>query len=290
MTAESIAPHLRVCAAIALAAVLGFVGAEGARAAVSSPVANMGENQFVTFGFLESGTVGDWYQSLVQGNEPEVVAEFLEQLESQTASRESAGLGQLSDEQFASFVSAAQEASSLRAERLVGSRATSDLALSPGTSTEAVGTSSFPVIGQPVNGGWSWRYNDRFTYVVCAVGPLFCTTKGTLDIRMTSNPGKTGSMTSLNFLLQGSAINGVKIRSKIYGNGSLVSDVSQTWNVPGYGSQVNSPHVSLLSKSFRATYEVTVLHTGGSSTGSYSTPTSSKCLQPTGAAFRCLFP
>jgi len=278
----------QVVSVMSAVVVLGwaFAGSASAAPAISPSRADGSVN----FGYFSSGTVGDWYESLASGNSADDIEAFVTQLELHPAVASSVGLGDLSNSELDSLLASVSSAAIANANANVlssSSAISTDTPLVPSIQA-ATAAASYPVIGTIINGGWSWRYKDRYQYVTCTLGVFNCSVKGWVDITMTTNPGDRASQTALNFLVGGAGISGVGIRANVYRSGVLADSGYYNWSVPGYGSQY-SPHKSMLGEMFQAKYDVQVFRTGGSDTGEYSTGKSYICTEPTNQAFRCVF-
>lgn len=252
-----------------------------------SPAPDDAHNE-VTFGHFESGTADDWYQSLVGSNDLVDVIAFLDGLEKNPEALPSAGLGDLSKTEQSAFLATAVSSARQGKESL---SLDPDLSRLQGSSAEplsAAATAAHPVRGSRSNGGWSWTLRARLNVRQC--GPISCSIISWADYRATTNPGKTTTATSVNILVGGSGgVTGVRTRAQVYGGGVLRGDTYQNWSAPGYGTHYSS-HSSMSGRSFQASYEVTAFHSAGSTTLRYSTGKTTVCKQPTGGAFRCIFP
>ena len=265
---------------------LALMWSEPASAIGQSPAPDDAEYE-VTFGQFEGGSADDWYQSLVESNDLVDVIAFLEGLEENPEVLPSAGLGELSDTEQSAFLAAAVSSAKEGRESLA---LDPDLSRLQGASAEpltAAASAAFPVLGSSTNGGWSWTLTARANFRRC--GPLTCSIIAWVDYRGTTNPGRTSTATSINLLVGGTGVTGVRTRAQVYRSGVLVGDTYNNWNVPGYGTHYSS-HTSMSGRTFQAAYEVTAFHPESSVTLRYSTARTYGCKQPTGGAFRCIFP
>lgn len=84
----------------------------------------------------------------------------------------------------------------------------------------------------------------------------------------------------------------VKLQSVLYSGGLNISNVTNSWNTLGSGTQWNTPHPAAGGKTFQMWYTMTIRHSQGDPiTVEWKTAKSARCRTPTSTvAFRCLFP
>lgn len=146
-----------------------------------------------------------------------------------------------------------------------------------GAGAAPASVSSAPVAGYFINHGYSWYFKDRINYTVC-VG-LSCSVKSWFEFRYTSDPGLSGSKTSVHFLEFSSAsqynLGNPSLNSRVLVGSTAYSNVTNIWSSPGSGVQWNSPHSSSTSgKSIFMYYKTSMgLPNGTTAVHEYKTAT-----------------
>lgn len=239
-----------------------------------------------SFGWFASQGFQGAYDALIRETSAAEAAEYLEALAADPDFvPEDIGLGDLSEASARRILEDASETAS-------GGRTLPQ----SGTAGEVgvMSVSTAPVLGYATNGRYSWRYDDLYTQRYCEqiLLPWTCS-DSTLSLRFITDPGNTGSRTSLNMLEGGQGrVTSFTLRTIVYSGGANISDVTPRWNTPGSGVQWNTPHVAAAGKTFQVWFKMTIYHSKGDPvTAEWKTAKSSTCRTPTASvAFRCLFP
>lgn len=268
----------------ALAVVVAMlIGATPAHAAVGAALAattnetdplNGGTVGFAT---TSSSTFTDVQASMLEHNDPADVAALLERL----ASAESPDLEALRLDEYPleEAQSALNEAATFAQE---GERL-------PGASARVSG-SSYPVMGEPISGNWSWEMQDRAEWNEC--GWFSCEVTSSISFRFVTDPNDVNTSTSFTATKFGdNTLNSFKLGSSVLQDGNWVSGVyGKHWN-PGYGTQWNlHPLDPNNGHTFQGEYQIEVpINGGGSIWMTWATGVTSTCGEPVPGAFRCLF-
>lgn len=273
----------------------------------------------VQFGALEDASFSEVYDAIRASNDTDEVAAFFAEASEEPAAVALPGLEELTTAEKAevleaSAVAAADDAplpldelpaevapsgeasgpSAFTAGRHSQQRATVSAAFSTSTARtrskpniQRASYASAPVAGTAINNRRSWQMSNRYNWSECSI--FSCKVTSWLDFRITTDPGKTGSRTSVNFTKWGTKIGNVQINSWVFAAGNNYGASGwKTWNTPGSGVQYNY-HNSTLNKSFQVWYEVRIGRPGGTQPFEFKTGKSATCKEPSPAAYQCVF-
>lgn len=137
-------------------------------------------------------------------------------------------------------------------------------------STPSTGINQATVFGSAINDRRSWVFTDRVTRTKCGIT---CTTEGWIEFRLTTDPGLTGSRTSVSATYWGTGLShNVTYAGKLYRFSTLIKSTAPTFYASGTGTLWFQDHVSLLDRSFQFSYSITATLTGlGTATAQYAT-------------------
>ena len=255
-----------------------LIGALSLACMVLAPPAGATEvEQAVTFGSFESDGFEEVYASVVRSNGEKVARAFLQhaledgsgavELRLDEASREKAR-GMLDGQTSLGESSARSESSG-------------------GVSPLSYSTAS--VFGAPVASGRAWQMSDIFSVTTCGVPSGGCTTRGTLNIRFTTDPGKLGTRTTVVLTKSGTDIGNTQLTGTVYANSSAIHTSGPTTYSPSVTTTFwNTPHSSTLGKQFSIYFVFSIYSPAvGTTTAEWKSAKSTACSEPSGGAFRC---
>lgn len=245
----------------------------------------------VAFGAFESATFPEVYEALLVSNDPETVSSFLAaQADEGVPQADMLGIDETlttqSSQHLLDLAAHSAEKGAPLPDEVV-----QETTPGGGQEFEAMSVSTAPVQGSAVNDRRSWRFSSRYNWTECPT-VFSCKVTSWLNFRVTTDPGRLGSKSSLNFTEGGKgAIKGVRLSSDVLSAGRNIMSVTNNWNTPGYGTQWNSPHRSTTGKTFQMYYQLRVTNPNNTyGTGEWKTGKTATCKNPSKGAFRCLFP
>ncbi|WP_125106697.1 hypothetical protein [Gulosibacter massiliensis] len=247
------------------------------------------EDISVTFGAIEGASFIEIYDSIMSGNEPEIVAEYFSELSESESIPEILGLDHLTDSERVEVLESAESSASSDSPLTLDAQNLVESAEEP--STQPMSFTSAPVRGTATNNRFTWTLSARYNWTTCTL--VICTTSSWVDFRITTNPGRTGSYTAVNFTRGGKGeVQSGSMTSTIYASGSKIDTNTNSWTFSTSGKQWNTPHSSTTGKTYQAYYLIKWRTPNGSTgTTEWKTGKSASCKAPTStAAFRCLFP
>ena len=118
---------------------------------------------------------------------------------------------------------------------------------------------------------------------------ITCTTHGSLTIRLTTDPGKTGTRTSVVMTKAGTHIGNTTLKGSVYANSSAIHTSGPTTYSPSISTVFwNTPHSSTLGKQFSIYFTLSIYSSlVGTATAEWKSAKSAQCAEPSGGAFRC---
>lgn len=237
----------------------------------------------VGFGAWDYSTLSDVYRDVLANYGPATTSAFFsEQARLGTAATLIPELGELTVAEQSAALSDA--ASAARTGSPLQSRYGQVGKPDNVAAAASAGAPNVPVMGSAINSKHSWQRVTTYNWEDCNPG---CKITSTLTFRYTTDPGNTGSKTSLNFLKTGTRIGNVTLLSNIYSSGSLFSSVTNNWSTPGTGVQWNTPHAATAGRTFQAYYKTQIGNPNGVATDQYKTQVAT-CSQ--GSLPTCLWP
>lgn len=263
--------------------------ATGATATTSPAV----EDIEISFGYFEGEGFDGVYSSILEGNDPATASAFFRDAADSVGDVPVPGLESVPDADASKILTVAAESAAQNED--LPSEIVSDLPggeAQPFTTQVPVSPLSLdttPVIGAPINDGFSWQYAERYNWSECTIGPFGCEIVDWIDIRLTTDPGNTGSRTSVNLSTLGTTFTGIEMWSTVYGNGSQLNMSSKLYWSIGHGIHYNSPHLSLTGKTFQARFTINIATPNGGDQTTYKTGLSAPCGDPMGGGWKCLF-
>lgn len=268
------------CAAIAL-----ISGSTAAASATEQPT----DAPQLAFGYFESGNFEDVYESIVSSNTPQASARFLANAADEPDMVP--GLDDLSAQEATRVLTVAASAARQEAD-LPHDKIPASL-LSDGNGAGSIvapaDIDSAPVIGSAINNGRSWQYVDRYNYAECENYPYDCEIVATMDFRFTTDPGETGTRTSLNIVRIGPELSTIDLTSGVFGDGVQYHLTNPETYGAGSWTHFNSPHLTLRNRTFQGWYSISVQNPVGWDTAEYKTAETDDCGDATSGAFVCSF-
>lgn len=146
---------------------------------------------------------------------------------------------------------------------------------------------SYPTRGSAIASGWAWQHSGRFNWTVCR--PI-CRVTSYINYRLTTDPGQNGVNTQLSFRRSGSDLSSVTITQRAYRNSSGNGLSTITWNTPGTGNHNTAHTRPQRGYQFQGSFHLGFPNPNGTGHYQYKTAQSAVCVQPSGRAFRCVFP
>lgn len=233
--------------------------------------------QDVGFGYWESSTFSQVYESITESNTPDAAAEILSNA--------------IDDTDLVPGLDGLGEAEREDALRAAASAAMKDEAL----PRDVVALTSWglgsPILGQPIANGYSWQFKDRYNWKNCDRGPEDCRVEDWMDFTYTVDPGGSGTRVTVSTLTWGNRLTGHRVDGLVYRDASQIKlkDGPQRQGDGTYTIML-SPHLTLTGYTFAAAFQTQVWGPQANSPAyHFRTGPTSTCTEPIPGAWRCIF-
>lgn len=236
------------------------------------------------FGYFESESFSDVYQSIVDNNRPQMASALLKSAIEDPDLLP--GLDGLSDAARAQVLNSAAKSAAEHAP--LAAKTLSVASSGPGAR----------ILGSKINNGFSWQFKDRHNWAECKT-PTTCEVNDWIDFTYTVDPGGSGSRILIQTNVWGSKLGSYMVQGEVYRNVEMIK-LKATGYVGGPGQSTTttlwmSPHLSLTGYKFFANVSTFVetpgINPANPESGAYEwrTGMTDTCSEPTPGAWRCIF-